>query len=222
MSLVFFDFDKTITKIDTLLPFALFVTRKRGKIRGFIHFLNSLVSLRLGTYSNTQLKNHFAFWFLKGEREKAILHFAEQFFEQYINRIIDLNTLVLLRHHIQREDKICILSANFSFFLIPLKQLWHPTNIIATEAEIRDGKFTGRIRGVSCHGQEKLQRVIKNYGENSVKRATAYGDSKADLFLLNYVKTGVLIQREEIFLKKLMFHLKFFLDICSGTDEVRS
>jgi len=213
MRTVYFDFDNTLTKIDTLLPFAIFLSTKRGRIRGLLPFAISTILLRFGKISNTKLKEDFALWLLKGEGENAIHQFSDEFFERYMNLIIDPEIFTLLRRHLSKKDEVYVVSANFTVFLAPLNKLWLLTDVIGTKAEVRNGRFTGRISGKSCHGQEKLRLLIERFGEDNVRDAKAYGDSRADLFLLNYVKEGVLIQCEEKFIKKIIYHLAFLRDL---------
>ncbi len=213
MDIVFFDFDKTITNIDTLLPFAIFLTKKRRKLKGFIPVVNSLVLLRARKISNTQFKEDFVFWLLKDEAVDAIHRYAEEFLDLYMHRFINLNIFTILKEHLYRKDEVCIVSANFTFFLAALKRSWNLADIVATEADILNGAFTGRIRGKACHGKEKLLRVIDRFGEERVRNATAYGDSRADLFLLNYVERGMLVLPRSTFLEKLMAHINLFLEI---------
>jgi phosphoserine phosphatase len=63
--------------------------------------------------------------------------------------------------------------------------------LIATNTEVDEGRFTGRISGRACDGSEKLGRVVAQFGERAVKDATAYGNGTGDRQLLAYVKKAV-------------------------------
>lgn len=191
MSLVLFDFDGTLTTRDTIWPFASFLWangRRRRGARASV-FL-SLIKLRLHVSSNHLLKEQFMRRLVQGESEKEIRGLAERFHETHLEPILNRTVIRSLLEHVERGDDVYLVSSNFDFFLKPLQERWNATGILATRTEVREGHFTGRILGQACDGREKLDRVISYFGEYRTREAIAYGDSRSDSFLLDFVKTG--------------------------------
>jgi HAD superfamily phosphoserine phosphatase-like hydrolase len=93
--------------------------------------------------------------------------------------------------HQDAGDDVFILSSNFSFALKPWRQRWNATGVIATEAEVIGGRFTGRLVGRACDGREKLARALTRFGPEPLRRATAYGDSRSDRHVMRFVERAI-------------------------------
>jgi phosphatidylglycerophosphatase C len=192
MSLTFFDFDGTLTRRDSILPFGLCLARANPNKRlRTAHFALLMIGLKSRMLSNHQFKERFCRSFLTGESEKDIDDLARMFTVRYLEGILNRPVVETLRSHQQKGDEVYLVSSNFTFLLRPLQQTWNSSGVIATDLEIKSGRFTGRIIGRSCHGPEKLSRVLAVFGSKRVKEATAYGDSRSDRHLLAFVKTAV-------------------------------
>ena len=192
MSLVFFDFDGTLTRRDTILPFGFFLARaKPKKYLEMVHLVLLMIFLKLRILSNHEFKEKFCSSFLRGESEKEIEDLSRIFADRYLKGILNWPVVEALRNHQQRGDEVYLVSSNFTFLLRPLQQTWTSSGVIATDPEIKAGRFTGRISGRACDGPEKLSRVLARFGRERVREATAYGDSRSDRHLLSYVKKAV-------------------------------
>jgi len=194
MDLVFFDFDKTLTTVDTTLPLASFLAAGRRKRMRYVLFLGIYFFSRARLISNQGLKQWFALLFLSGQSVDEITAAAREFFHKYLHFIRNADVLDRLRHHASRGSSIYLLSANFSFFLRPLQDIWPVTGIVATRTEIQNGMYTGRLLGRSCHGREKLERVVRAFGREAVSNAIAYSDDTSDMSLLECIREGYLVE----------------------------
>ena len=191
MSLVFFDFDGTLTTKDTIWPFATFLWANCGRRRGArASIFLSLMKLKLHLTSNHVFKEQFMRRLVQGESKKGIESLTERFHETQLEPILNRAVVRLLLEHVEQGDDVYLVSSNFDFFLRPLQERWNVKGIFATQTEVRDGYFAGRILGRACDGKEKLDRVIACFGERRTREAVAYADSRSDCFLLEYVKTG--------------------------------
>jgi len=192
MSLVFFDFDGTLTKRDTILPFGFWLARSKSKTRfrmAALLFLMGLLKFRF--LSNHQFKEKFCRLLLKGESEKRVDELSLAFLANYVERSLNSSVVSVLLEHQEKGDVVYLVSSNFTFLLRPLQTRWNSSGVIATDLEVEAGRFTGQIHGRACDGAEKLARVIELFGKDLVKEATAYGDSRGDRPLLDFVKTAV-------------------------------
>jgi phosphatidylglycerophosphatase C len=192
MSLVFFDFDGTLTRRDSILPFGVFVasTQPARQLK-IAHLLLLMTMLKSRMISNHVFKERLCVLLLKGQSEAAMDRIARAFAEVRLGRMLNDPMVEALRRHRQQHDDVYLVSSNFSLVLRPFERLWNAQGVIATDPEVVQGRFTGRILGRSCDGEEKLSRVLAAFGDERVRSATAYGDSRGDRPLLGYVKRAI-------------------------------
>jgi HAD superfamily hydrolase (TIGR01490 family) len=57
--------------------------------------------------------------------------------------------------------------------------------LIATELEVAEGKITGNICGLNCHGNEKVRRIREAFDLSEYKEIYCYGDTIGDKPLLS-------------------------------------
>jgi phosphatidylglycerophosphatase C len=192
VSLVFFDFDRTLTTRDTILPLGLFLYRAQStKFRGVGRLLWAAIRLKCGTLSNHEFKEEFCRCLVQGETPEQIERVAHDFTTRHVARVFRRPLVRILHEHRQAGDEVYIVSSNFLFVLDPLRQQLDVSGIIATELEVVGGRYTGNLAGRACAGAEKLQRVVARFGHDRVRQAVAYGDSEDDRQLLEFVRTPV-------------------------------
>jgi phosphatidylglycerophosphatase C len=194
MSLVLFDFDGTLTKRDTLLSLGLFLARmKPNRLRKTASILLVFGLLKSRLITNDRFKRYFCRVLLAGKSEIELNKLCQRFIDEYVQRVINDSVLEILQKHKQQGDDVYLVSSNFSFVLQPLQKRWDTSGVFATEAEVEAGRLTGRLVGRACDSQEKLRRVLECFGRDSVREATAYGDSRGDRQLLAFVRNAVWI-----------------------------
>lgn len=193
MKVVFFDFDKTLTKVDTLLLFAFFVSMKTKKVYKIILVLYIFVLFRIKIINNLSFKQLFAKILFLKMSSNLLLNYSNQFFKKYLNILKIDESFKILQKNMAIGNKGYIVSSNFDIFLTPLTDRWKVNGIIATELEVIDNIVTGNLKGLPCDGIEKLRRVLEKFDINTVKGADAYGDSKGDYDLLNFVENGYMV-----------------------------
>jgi len=203
--LVFFDFDNTLTRFDSTLPFAVFLacrSRTFGRLlSAFLPFLR----LRTGALSNHDFKVSFVRTFLRDRSVMEVTELCCRFFDLHLSRMVDGPVLKLLEQHLREGCEVILVSANFDFFLSPLVERWKLQGVVATETEKVNGRLTGRLCGRACFGEQKLRRVRAQFGEDRVAAAIAYADGNEDRFLLDAVREGHLLKKERRFLDRWPF-----------------
>ena len=198
MRLVFFDFDKTLTKIDTVLLFGFYIGIKRRKYSKIVSMCADALMAKFNFLSNQEFKERFAWLFLAGERLDEITIVCNNFYDKYSDRLMKRNILQVLDGHRTKGDRVWIVSANYDCFLEPLRRKFAIEGILASQTEIIHDRLTGNLLGKVCHGREKVARVKERFGEEAVSGAVAYGDSKSDLYLLRAVKEGCLVTKQKL------------------------
>lgn len=192
MKIIIFDFDGTLTKRDTLRPFATYIAKKYNLRHKLLLFYACLVLHKLKWVSDKKLKESFLQLFVKTKSVEEVENIVNQFFEEVVQNIINNSVLNKLKNHVDSGDKVYIASANFDFLLKPLIMKWNISGIISTETEQKNGYFTGEIVGNTCKGENKLRKIKAVLGEGVLKNIIAYAD-KEDALLLKSVGQGIRI-----------------------------
>ncbi len=94
-----------------------------------------------------------------------------------------------MKSHIKNGDKVVIISASFSEWITPWADKQGVEKVISSKMEIKNGKITGEILH-NCYGEIKVDDLLKYYPKVKENYTIAYGDSKGDLPLLNFVDEG--------------------------------
>ncbi len=133
------------------------------------------------------------------DRDAATLSQLQQ---DYLNEVIRPMILPagqqLLAEHRARGDHIVIITATNRFITGPIAHLMGVDDLLATEGEIIDGRYTGRMTGIPCYREGKVQRVeawLRFQGlEGHPSRF--YSDSHNDLPLLQWVDEPVAVDAD--------------------------
>jgi HAD superfamily hydrolase (TIGR01490 family) len=104
----------------------------------------------------------------------------------------------LVRGHLGSGDLCAIITATNSFVTAPIAREFGVEHLIATEPELRDGRYTGRVAGIPCFREGKLRRLDEWLGRlgrrfGDFAESTCYSDSHNDLPLLERVKHPVAV-----------------------------
>ncbi len=121
-----------------------------------------------------------------------------QFLVEKIDPIILPAAQNLIAHHRQQGDTLLIITATNSFITAPIAQKLGIPHLIATEAEIIDGLYTGDVAGTPSyqHGKvERLQDWLSTQNQTLVG-SYFYSDSHNDLPLLNMVEHPVAVDSD--------------------------
>lgn len=112
--------------------------------------------------------------------------------------MIPASARALVEDHRRRGHVAVIITATNRFVTGPIAREFGVEHLIATEAEERDGEFTGRAQGVPCFKEGKVARLtdwLRSRGEswNRVSESWFYSDSFNDLPLLAKVSHPVAV-----------------------------
>lgn len=104
----------------------------------------------------------------------------------------------LVRGHLEEGDLCAIITATNSFVTAPIAREFGVEHLIATEPELRDGRYTGRVAGTPCFREGKVRR-LEQWLESAGRRlgdfgtSFCYSDSHNDLPLLELVSRPVAV-----------------------------
>ncbi len=182
--LYLFDFDGTLTDKDTMFLFLKFYNPSKYRMM-YIKHLPLFVLLKVNLLQAENVKKSFIASILKGESKERINKKAEQFFQKYYPKIFRENALSFI-HNIDREKTTCyIVTASLGIWVKPFSERFQ-MNLISTEAEFKDGYFTGNFVGKNCNGKEKVRRISKAIEGKKFDKIIAFGDSAGDKEMLAF------------------------------------
>jgi HAD superfamily hydrolase (TIGR01490 family) len=120
-------------------------------------------------------------------QELQALH--RQFMVQKIQPIISNDARLLVDMHRKRGDDLAIITATNSFVTAPIARHFGVSDLIATEPEIRDDRYTGKVAGIPCFREGKVRRLNEWLKTRDLNLGNSwfYSDSHNDLPLLERV-----------------------------------
>jgi HAD superfamily hydrolase (TIGR01490 family) len=113
----------------------------------------------------------------------------DEFLAEKIDPIITEDARLLVEMHRKRGDTLAVITATNAFVTAPIVERFGIPHLIATEPEIVEGRYTGRVAGIPCFREGKVKR-LKAWLEGRDERlenAWFYSDSHNDLPLLELV-----------------------------------
>ena len=203
--IIFFDFDKTITNEDTLLPAAYFFLKyKKNRIRYFLA-AGSFIAFRIRIISEYRFKEILCTLMVKGLDEEKVYNIASRFYNENASRpFFNPAVIELLNDYKLKGDEIYLVSSNFEFLLEPLKELLPIDGIFATVSGKKGKKYSGKILGEVCSFEHKVTRTSHLLQHNST---VCYGDSKGDFMLMNACSSSFLIKHKKKSITRRIFYL---------------
>lgn len=121
-----------------------------------------------------------------------------QFMQRKILPLITPAARALVQQHRARGDTLLIITATNSFITAPIATEFGIPHLIATEPELVDGHFTGKVAGTPSYREGKVERLATWLREQHQDLAGSwfYSDSHNDLSLLNQVDHPVVVNAD--------------------------
>lgn len=127
----------------------------------------------------------------------AVLH--AEFMQDFIEPMMLPKAKALLQTHRAQGDHLLIITATNSFVTHPIAKRLGVDDILASDAEIVDGRYTGNGTGIPCFQGGKVIRLEQYLTEKDYNLSDAYfySDSINDLPLLEKVPNPVAVDADE-------------------------
>ena len=87
---------------------------------------------------------------------QQLLQWRTQYIEEKIRPILLPRAQALIEHHRQLGDTLVIITATNRFITQPIAALYGVDHLLATEPELRDGRYTGDVSGTPCFQDGKV------------------------------------------------------------------
>jgi len=127
----------------------------------------------------------------------AELH--QVFMQKHILPAMTEKGLAQVQQHQNKGDFTLIITATNSFVTGPIAKAFQVDDLIATDPEIINGRYTGKVAGTPCFQEGKITR-LKQWLENTshdLENSTFYSDSHNDLALLEIVTTPIAVDPDD-------------------------
>lgn len=123
-----------------------------------------------------------------------------EFMADYIHPIMLPKADALLRRHRTAGHTLLIITATNRFVTEPIAEALGVDTLIATDPQLRNGRFTGEVHGTPCFQHGKVARLGQWLEENGANLAGSwfYSDSHNDLPLLEQVENPVAVDPDDI------------------------
>jgi HAD superfamily hydrolase (TIGR01490 family) len=142
---------------------------------------------------------HFALEPLVRLGPERLLPLRERFVAEVIDPIIAPAAPALLERHRIQGDLLLIITATNRFVTEPIAQLLDVDDLLATDPEQVDGRYTGAIAGIPCYREGKVQRLEQwlKAQDQRFEHITFYSDSHNDLPLLRHVQAPFAVDPDD-------------------------
>ena len=109
----------------------------------------------------------------------------------------------LVRKHLSARELCAIITSTNSFVTAPIAREFGIEQLIATEPELREGRYTGKVAGTPCFREGKLVRLdewLARLGRrlSDFEVTSCYSDSHNDLPLLERVSRPVAVDPDDM------------------------
>lgn len=152
---------------------------------------------RAGTLDITDFL-HFDFGALASHPRAQLEAWREQYLANVVAPMILPKARELIAAHEARGHVTVIVTAANSFVAAPIARIYGVRHLLASDPEIVDGEFTGRIEGIPCFHEGKSikldawlagrEQALPDFPESYF-----YGDSQSDVPLMERVTHPVVV-----------------------------
>ena len=195
----FFDVDNTLIQGASIIVFAMGLAKRRYfSLSEILPVAYKQLKFRItGSENSADVAEgrRQALEFIKGRRVDELTALCEEIVDDNVSEKIWPGTRRAAEEHLADGHQVWLVSATpVHLAQIMAKRLGF-TGALGTVAEVKDGRFTGRLVGDILHGPGKAKAVaaLATVEGLDLKRCTAYSDSFNDVPMLSMVGAAVAI-----------------------------
>lgn len=178
-----FDFDVTITTRDTFFPFLIYAFGWKKTYIAFFKLAIPGILVYLRLYSRDLFKEKIIEALFAGQGRDELYEFGCSYAD-FIYKLVRPKALDRIRWHKQQGHRLIMVSASLDLYLRPVAKKLGFDDLLCTEVDTEQKKFTGKIRGENCRAQGKVNKLKVLLGDLSEFEIYAYGDSAGDKEML--------------------------------------
>ena len=194
MQLALFDLDHTLLNLDSDHAWGEFLISQRLVDAASHRARNDQFyeDYKTGTLDAVAY-NEFVFEFLAQHDLPSLAQLHALFMQQVILPALRPRGQAAIAQHRAAGHEIVIITATNAFVTAPIAAAFGVGQLIASQPELRDGRYTGRLLGEPCFQAGKLHHLQNWLAGREVSESWGYSDSFNDLPLLNFVDHPVAV-----------------------------
>lgn len=194
MQLALFDLDHTLLNLDSDHAWGEFLISQQ-LVDALSHRARNdqfYEDYKVGTLDAVAY-NEFVFEFLAQHDLPTLSRLHQQFMQQVILPALrPLGQAAIAQHRAQGHE-IVIITATNAFVTAPIAAAFGVAQLIASEPELSNDRYTGKLSGEPCFQAGKLHHLQQWLAGREVRESWGYSDSFNDLPLLNFVDHPVVV-----------------------------
>lgn len=196
MKLALFDLDHTLLNIDSDYAWGEFLIAKQLVDEAHHRTRNDQFyqDYQAGTLDAVAY-NEFVFEFLSQHDMAYLQSIHTEFLQTVIRPAMRPKGIDAILRHQQAGHQIVIITATNSFVTRPIVDAFGVSDLIASQPEICENRYTGRLQGEPCFQAGKLHHLKQWLAERGteIEESWGYSDSFNDRFLLEFVDHPVAV-----------------------------
>ena len=189
-----FDFDGTLTKRDTLLPYLVQALGWPRFLWALLVCAPWLLGFTLRLLPNHVAKQRLLKACLKGRSIDEVERWTTRWCATSLQHCLQDWAMDKLAQHRQAHQHCVLVSASPDIYLKRVAFKLGFDALICTELDVQDQKLTGAMRTPNCYGEQKAIRLrehlARKFGQTAVQNTVvhAYGDSAGDWDMLKMAR----------------------------------
>lgn len=205
MKLAIFDLDNTLIGGDSDYLWGKFLC-KNGFVNQEVHSMEHERYYKDYKAGVLDIREFLAFQLqpLANIDPAILLVRRKQYIDEMIRPILLDKAIKLIADHRQQNHILLIITATNRFITEPIAELLNINNLIASEAEMKNGRYTGKPSGIPSYAGGKITRLQNWLEEHNYQpdETWFYSDSHNDLPLLKIVEHPVVVDPDETLRKE--------------------
>lgn len=177
-----FDFDGTLARGDSLLPFLLRLLGGRRVARSLLRHSVSIGMVGAGRANRDIVKERFIAHVLEGHSAGEATTVGREFALDHLSTRLFPSMRGQLDWHREQGHRLVLVSASLDIYLAPIAEQLGFDDLLCTTLEIVDGRVTGKLVGVNVRADEKARQLRNILGSDH--ELWAYGNSDGDVPML--------------------------------------
>lgn len=182
--IVFFDFDGTLTKTDTLFAIIRYIKGEKEFRRGMRKLLPHLIKFKLKLISAQAAKEKVLTYFFKGMPMAEFKAKCGEFGYMDLPVHIRKGARDTISEYLKEGFRVVVVTASAEEWVRPFC-VGMRIELLGSKMEVdADGLITGKLLGLNCNGAEKVCRIKAHVNLEEYDPIHAYGDSSGDKHML--------------------------------------
>ncbi len=213
MKLFAFDFDKTITRSDTILPLSKYLCIRLKKRFTYRLIQMNYILFRLKLLESKEFKSLIVRLLLKNSNFSEVEDIVFDFFKENYDEIFNPEIINLISDELKAGNKVIVISSNLDLFVRPFRRLLAVNDIFATKIKLIDDIIGDTIEGDNCSGPVKAKILNEYKLKSDFKEVISYGDSSGDYYMFKMSDKSFIADYQ---FKNLFFKIRYRIENLNG------